>query len=79
MEGVKQTWRNAACLLFLTGPFRYSPRNAGPMRALLESHTKGKSPPTTNFLEMCSTSSPAREDMEMVFVQRHSKSGFMVR
>lgn len=77
MEGVKTAWRNAACLLFFTGPVKYSLQSASSVRHSLEAYKSGRSlqPPITNFLKL--TSEP-RDDMEMVFVQRHSKSGFMV-
>ncbi len=77
MEGVKHVWRKAACVLFVTGPFKYCPQKAPGMRGLIEAHVRGARPPTTCFLEKDPQQSH-REDMEIMFVQRHSKSGFMV-
>lgn len=78
MESVRHAWRRAACLLFVTGPFKYCPKKAPGMRALLEAHVKGTPPPTTSYLETDPTQQSRREDMELMFVQRHSTSGFMV-
>ncbi len=55
-------WRNSACVMMLSGPFRYCREPQA---------TLGKKP----FLEY---TSELREQPEIVFVKRHSQSGFMV-
>lgn len=62
---VKLPWRNAACLMFMTGPFRYTKQPQIIMNPLSIS----RSP----FISMDSPDEP-----ELLYVQRHSKSGFMV-
>ena len=65
---VKTPWRNAACLMFLTGPFGYC-KQPLPIENPL-SVSQGP------FLKYTSKEEP---EPEILFVQRHSKSGFMVR
>ena len=65
---VKTPWRNAACLMFMTGPFRFS----RPPQRLTEPLSVGHSP----FIQY---DCPGNPQPELLFVKRHSKSGFMVR
>ena len=69
---VKVPWRNAACLMFMTGPFRYC-RN--PQRA-----TKPTSIGLSPFIEYHpSVKGEHHPEQDILFVKRHSKSGFMVK
>ena len=63
MQGVKTAWRNSACLMLLSGPFKYRKPRGDELKGL------------PNFLEM---SEHEGEKLELLFVQRHVKAGFMV-
>ena len=64
---VKNPWRNAACLLLLTGPFRYS----RPAQRLSKPLAVGYSP----YLEYKCSGTP---QPEVLFVKRHPQVNFMV-
>ena len=69
MASVKTSWRNAASLMFLTGPFKYTKQ---PQKL-----TKPLSISRAPFIQYTSPNSEQHQ-AELLFVQRHSKSGFMV-
>ena len=67
MAAVETRWRNAACLMFLTGPFRFSKAPQKISNPLVVS----KSPFIRNKCEQ-------RSEPSILFAKRHSKAGFMV-
>lgn len=64
---IKTMWRNSACLMLLSGHFKY--RNP-PLNDFLERKT------LPNLLE--NTAAESTGENELLFVLRHAKSGFMV-
>ena len=67
---IRTVWRNSACLMLVTGPFRYKKSNLDP-QTVLEKHA------LPDYLEIIDHTEPA-VDKELLFVRRHAKSGFMV-
>ena len=65
---VKTPWRTAACLMFLTGPFRYIKQPQKLTKPLAIGHAP--------FLQYKSPEQSG-EQPQLLFVRRHSKSGFM--
>ena len=68
---IKTVWRNSACLMLLSGNFKYRKQSVDELVNILDRKV------LPNFIETSSESGTV--DEELLFVQRHSKSGFMVK
>jgi len=74
--GLKKAWRDSACLMVATGPFRYNGQNAAARLTSAGSFLGPRSAPPI-CLE-ATEEEGKRENMEFLFVQRNKNAGFMV-
>ena len=74
--GLKKAWRDSACLMVATGPFRYNGQNAATKLTSVGSFMGPRSAPPI-CLE-AKEEEGTRENMEFLFVQRNKRAGFMV-
>ena len=71
---IKTVWRNSACLMLLNGLFKYKGSGLNDFRSVFEKKV------LPNFLEVADhqSGSTGTDEKELLLVQRHDKSGFMV-
>jgi len=72
---LKKAWRDSACLMVATGPFRYNGQNAAARLTSAGSFLGPRSAPPI-CLE-ATEEEGKRENMEFLFVQRNKNAGFM--
>ena len=75
--GLKKAWRDSACLMVATGPFRYNGQNAATKLTSAGSFMGPRSAPPI-CLEAKEKEEGTRENMDFLFVQRNKRAGFMV-
>ena len=70
VKKIRTMWRNSAILMLINGPFRYRRPTSNDLASVLGKRT------LPIFLE--NTDEHCKDDMNLLFVQRHARSGFMV-
>lgn len=69
---IKTMWRNAATLLLINGHFKYRPAPRHDLGCVLDKRT------LPIFLESTDHDKQSKDETDLLFVQRHGNSGFMV-